>query len=207
MGKPLSWKWKLTIAFIALFLGLLAFIFSGSGQEWMAGKIVESVQSLPESERRDSPWADRWMLLAWWRANILMDSQGAMDMYREFCGLPKNPLDESVFKYPGKLCGPLCSEDGKTGWGPFHKRAPEAYAAFLEIFDEDHSSMATREQALNYYRLFYTWEVRHASDHKPHPYFNKYWPKMKDYVAKVSLPWGDIDPRAPMAPPAPKDDE
>jgi hypothetical protein len=105
-----------------------------------------------------------------------------------------------------KFKGSLVSEDGKTGWGPMHPRAPEAYYRYLDLFEVEHSSQFTHAECCNYYRLFYTWVLRNASDHRPHPRFNVYWPKIKNLMSRRPLPWPpDVEPQAPLAPPAPKD--
>lgn len=206
MGKPLSWKWKLSITGVVLALCAIGFFLSSPGQDWLAGKMLQYIEETPEAERRDSPWAGRWLALAWWRGNVLMDTEASMEMYRQFCGLPKSRRDDTFFQ-TYKLSGPLTSEDGKTGWGPMHPRAPEAYFAYLELFEPLNSSQRMHEQCLNYYRLFYTWVSRHSDNFKPHPYFKKYWPQIKEFASKRSgLGWQEIDPRAPMAEEPPKEE-
>ncbi|HYF51153.1 MAG TPA: hypothetical protein VEJ63_17190 [Planctomycetota bacterium] len=201
MAKPLSWKWKLLIAFVLASLFGFAFVLSPWGHKWMYDRTLQSFNETPENERRDSPLADRFLFLAWWRGAICQDDKSAMEMYREFCGLPKDKKDDSVFT-KWKLNSPFCSPDGKTGWGPMHPRAPEAYYEFILYHEVDNSWMRTYEQCLNYYRLFYTWCRQYGPDKKVHPLFNKYWPKIKDLMAKRMLPIPqEIDMKAPLAPP------
>ena len=206
MGKTLSWKWKIAIFALIFLLFMIAFLFSSSGQDWMERKIIERYQETPIEERRDSSWADRYLKLAWWRSMILQDSESAIKMYNKFCGLPEKAQDDSVFQ-TWKLKSPLCSEDGKTGWGPMHPRAPEAYFTCIELCEPLQSSQFTNRQCANYYQLFYAWMLHKSPDHKVHPYFNKYWPKIKDMILKhPNIPIPNIDLRAPLAPPAPKEE-
>lgn len=212
MGKPMSWKWKLLIAFVVGSLFMMAFIMTPWGHQWMHNYIVKAYNETPEAERRDSPLADSYITLAWWRGTICQDSKAAMEMYREFCGLPKDRNDNSVFtKY--KLNSPLCSPDGDTGWGAAHPRAPEAYYAYLEICEVEFSSQFTNGECQNYYKLFYYWMERSKAK-KPHPLFNKYWPRVLNIIDKRPLPLDPmIDRKAPRAPKyvdpdaAPKADE
>jgi hypothetical protein len=200
-GKPLSWKWKLTIAFVGFSLFAFGFILTPWGHEWMYKRIIDRVEATPVEERRESAYADSYLTLAWWRGSICQDSTKAMEMYREFCGLPKDPKDDSVFK-TWKLVGPLTSPDGKTGWGPNHPRAPEAYFGFLETYDTYNSSQMVQQKCWDYYRLFYTWMLNNSPEKKVHPSFNKYWPKIKIMAEKSNLPPPpDINKSAPFAPP------
>ena len=199
MSKPLSWKWKLTIAFVVLaFLGM-AFIFSQGGYEWMRGRLDRAYDETPEKERRDSEVANEFLNLAGWRAT-LMDPETAMRMYKEFCGI-KEPLTVEAVLKTGKLDG-KCSPDGKTGWGPMHPRAPEAYYKYMLIFDSDTSasSQYIRQVGFDYYRLFYTYMKYFSPDHKPHPKFNCYWDKIQKIMSRgrVEIP-NDINMSAPGA--------
>ena len=207
MGKKGSWKWKLSVVILIACICLMVMVFSTGGQEWARAKVFEKFQELPPAEQRDSPWADRWLALAWWRSNILMDPEAGMEMYREFCGLPKDRKAQSnnIVYARGDLDSPLCSKNGATGWGPMHPRAPEAYYNYLEMVDIADSSQFTHNECENYYRLFYTWMRRNSPDHKVHPDFNKYWKKVMILGTKRrQFPWSpDIETRAPLAPPAP----
>lgn len=208
MGKPLSWKWRLVIAGVCGALFVMAAVFSPWGQDWYEGRIRTEFAEMPASDRRDSDLADRYLWLAWWRSVILQDSKSGMRMYRDFLGLPRNLRDDSFFKSWDFSKDGLCSEDGKTGWGPLHPRAPEAYWRYLELFEVEHSSQFTHAECCNYYRMFYTWMLRNADNRRPHPQFNVYWPKIKNLMSRGrALGWPvDIDPKAPLAPPAPKEE-
>lgn len=200
--QNLSWKGKLVVLFIVGVMGLIAFVFSPSGQKWMIGSIDRNFQETPENERRDSPLADRYMQLAWWRANILLDSKTAMEMYKEFCGIQEDPKTKMRVFESGRLVSKYCSPDGKTGWGPLHPRAPEAYCAYLECLEPVTSSQIHVMECYNYYRLFYNWPLQHGQ--KIHPYFNAYWPKIQLMIHKGHVPCPpDINLSAPGAPPAP----
>jgi hypothetical protein len=199
-GKPLSWKWKLTIAFVVLSLFGIIFVLTPWGHNWMYNRIITQVTALPEAEKRESAYADSYLTLAWWRGSICQDSKGAMEMCREFCGLAKEKKNETFFK-TYKFTGPLVSPDGKTGWGPMHPRAPEAFYHYLEFYEIANSAQFTQEECWNYYRLFYNWMLN-SPDHKVHPNFNKYWPKIKIMSEKCHLPApADINKAAPHAPP------
>jgi hypothetical protein len=205
MAKPLSWKWKLLIAFIVLFLISFAFVLTPWGHNAMYNHMLGNFEAAAPAERREMNTANNFLYLAWWRGTICMDDKAAMQMYREFCGLPKEVIDNSVFENnpKGKLKSPFVSEDGKTGWGPLHPRAPEAYYHYL-IYHEIHfSSGRSIDQYYNYYRLFYDWSRAHSPDKKPHPKFNKYWGKIRELIAKIPghTPPLDINPQAPAAVP------
>lgn len=199
MGKPMSWKWKLTILFVVgIFAGII-FMFSQSGYLYLRGRIVQVYDETPEADRRESPAADQFMNLAWWRST-LMDAPTAMEMYKEFCGYSAGM--EPITK-TNKLKG-LCSPNGKTGWGPLHPRAPEAYYEYLELMNNasSESGQHIREECFNYYRLFYTWMIQQGPSHKAHPNFNCYWGKIRkimDRTGRVEVP-ADIQMNAPQAP-------
>jgi hypothetical protein len=165
-------------------------------------KIQKQFEALPEKDRRASDLANQFLLLAEIQ-ELLCDEHGAMQMYREFCGLPKDSKDNSVFE-TWKLTGPLVTTNGQSGWGPLHPRAPEAYFNFLALYEVQNSSQFTQERCWEYYRLFYTWSIAFSPDHKPHPCFNKYWPKVKDLGEKSPREWPkDINKAAPLARPFP----
>ena len=207
----LTWKWKLAIAVIALVLFLMGWLLSKSGNDWLKDKIVERMEALPTSEQRDSAWADCYLKLAWWSCNIRRDADDAMEMYKRFCGVGKDDKGHDPFDQAGgiaKLIG-ICSPDGKTGWGPMHPRAPEAYWDYMEIYDTmtSASEQFVQQAAFKYYRLFYTWMISHTPEHRPHPRFNVYWGKIRERLARRAVYWPpDIDVQAPLAPPAPKEE-
>lgn len=203
MAKPMSWKWKLAIGSVVFILFAMGFVFTEAGHIWMKARIMNAYNELPESERRASPLADKFMSLAYFRGNVTLDSERAIEMYKEFCGYKfRGPSgDEYMFKaiQTGKLEG-ICSPDGKTGWGPMHIRAPEAFYEYIQLYSPTHSSQFTKSEICNYYRLFFTW-CRTRGDHKVHPNFMKYWPKLRDLAMQDKHPWpADVPPNVPGAP-------
>ncbi|MCY3023968.1 MAG: hypothetical protein NTW87_33735 [Planctomycetota bacterium] len=207
MGKPLSWKWKAVIACLFLVLFLIGWMFSASGHAWMKAKIIEKFEEMPPPEQRDSAYADRWLALAWWSANIRGEYKEAMGMYEQFCGLGRDKEGLDFTKNGGKLVG-LCSPDGQTGWGPMHPRAPEAHYAMIEIMDfkTNTSGQYMAQEYMRYFRAFYNWMIVNSPERKPHPMFSTYWAKIRERVAMKPIRWeSDIDFRAPLAPPPPKD--
>ena len=204
MGKPLSWKWKISIGVLCFVLFVTGFVFTPAGHSWMKARVMDSYNELPEGERRASPLADKFMSLAYFRGNICLDSETAMEMYKEFCGYKfRGPSgDEYMLKaiQTGKLDG-LCSPDGKTGWGPVHPRAPEAFYEYITLYSPTHSSQFVKAEVSNYYRLFFTWCRQRGPDHKVHPNFMKYWPKLRDLAEHDHHQWPtDVSPSAPGAP-------
>lgn len=201
MAKPLSWKWKLTIAFVVLSIVGMGFVLTPYGQDVMVSKIDEEFQLLPESERRTSELADRYMFLAWWRANIMMDSDSAVKMYKDFLGLNADPKTKANVFLNGKLVSKYVSPDGKTGWGPMHPRGPEAFYNYLELLQSSKSSQIHVIECFKYYQLFYIWMRQHAPDHKVHPKFNKYWPQIRNMIAvRPRQPPPGVEMSAPGAP-------
>ena len=209
--KPLSWQWKLVIGFVIAFMVVLAVILSPWGNAWMREKIEQKFSELSPDEQRTSPWADRYMTLAWWNANIRFDDATAMDMYRTFIGFRKekqgNNFTLGFYEFDG-----LCSKDGKTGWGPLHPRAPEAYWNYIELMSSRTNASAefvqTEAEAFN--RLFYSWMKVHSPDHRYHPQFGKYWRKIRQLLS--NLQWrlrrwaADIVLEPPDVPQAPKEE-
>lgn len=197
--RMMSWKAKLLIAFVVLvFIGIFYF-FSESGAHTFKDKITEAYQEMPADERRTSEWANYFMKLAWWRG-ILGDETMARQMYLEFLGITKDAKGQTVFE-TGKLDGKYVSPDGKTGWGPLHPRAAEAFYEYLVSYEIVNSSQFTSEECKKYYKLLYTWHMRYSPEKKPHPEFNRYWQKITFLYAKARQPWPqDIDPKAPLAP-------
>jgi hypothetical protein len=201
MGKPLSWRWKLTIGTIIFLMVSMAMIFSPFGQNWLLGRIDSSYNELPASERRTSELADSYLSLAWFRSSICLDSKAGMDMYKQFCGMSPNKDGGTVF-INGKLGGKYCDEEGKTGWGPCHPRAPEAYFSYLELLETEVSSQVFVEACCNYSMLFGYWMQNIGPERKIHPMFNKYWPKIKNKIVPLMryMPSG-FDINATGAPP------
>ncbi len=194
MGKPMSWKWKLAIGVVAFLLFGTGFIFTESGHQWMRDRIMNAYNELPDAEKRDSPLADKFLTLAYFRSNVTLDPKTGMEMYKEFCGFRCKPDRGTEYGMKvvqtGKLDG-ICSPDGKTGWGPMHMRAPEAFFNYIQLYDPTHSNQFTKAEIENYYRLFFLWPRIWGPDHKPHPLFMKYWPKLKEMGARTNFAWSD----------------
>jgi hypothetical protein len=193
--RKLSWKWKILVVCIIAFFFLLVFILTPWGQDIMRDKIEQYYADTPESERRDSPWADRYVSLAWFRGTILGHTEDSIKMYRKFVGIE----DDSPFttwKFKG-----LCSPDGKTGWGPCHPRAPEAYYNYLQLkFSEtNESNQYLSEIAWRYYTLLYDMASYASPDHKPNPNFNVYWQKVKNIGERGGFRPPNVDLAAPRA--------
>jgi hypothetical protein len=206
----MSWKWKLTITLVLLALFLTGFLLSDSGYKWMREHIVKQMQELPAAEQRESPLADSFMTLAWFRGSICLDEPNALEMYKDFCGYGYPAKAGNGVAYmeaalqTGKLQG-LCSPKGDTGWGPEHPRAPEAFYQYLEIKRRDSTSQNWKGECSNYYRLFYTWMRYYSKSRKPHPLFNKYWPAIRKKAENGEpgrFPYiGEVDRNAPLAAP------
>jgi hypothetical protein len=198
----LSWKWKLVLSFILLFLVLMVAALTPWGHNLAKNWIREAYNTMPENERRDSPYADWWMRLAWWAGNVRGDTGEAMRMYVEFCGANIDQKNRD-FTVTLKLDG-LCSPDGKTGWGPFHKRAPEAFFSHLEFLEIEKSSQRHNAEIVRMYRLFYQWGQIYG-EKKINPCFKKYWQKLMERAIFRRVKWpADVDraiQRAPTSPP------
>jgi hypothetical protein len=210
--KPLSWQWRVTIGVVVAFIAGLAVLLSPWGNEWMRGKMEEKYAEMPAEEQRDSPWADRYMTLAWWNANIRFDDATAMDLYRTFIGLRKEKVGDNKFTLGFYEFDGLCSKDGKTGWGPMHPRAPEAYWGLIEVLNSRTTTSGEfiQKEAIAFNRLFYSWMKMHAPDHKPHKNFAKYWAKIMEVFNNPQIrrgPWpADVVLNPTDAPPPPKEE-
>ena len=201
MGKPLSWKWKLTLFSVFCALAFVAWIFTEAAHDWVIGQINFGYSSTPESERRDSAWAGRFLFWAAFKGNVCGDYKPACSMYKEFCGLPKE-YDKRAYDYvaspafqknntknsfKGKV-----SQDGKVGWGPLHPDAPDAYYNYICLLEPNEVSATTGREAKVYYLLFYDWHIKHSEDHKPHPKFMKYWDKVRQKTLDSHVGFTDI---------------
>ncbi len=217
-GKPLSWQWKLTLTgFFLCFAGFF-YTFTDGCHEWVLGRISQEYAATPESERRDSAWAGRFLLWAGFKGSVCGDYQAGCSMYKEFCGLPKDykrrafdyvvsaefKRNDTRRSFMGK-----CSADGLSGWGPTHPDAPEAFYNYLCLMEPNEAAATTGREAKVYYLLFYDWCRQHSPDKKPHPAFKKYWDKIRqktldshvgfsdipnfDFEAKKAMPW--VEPK------------
>lgn len=198
----LSWKWKLVLGFILGFLLLMVVALTSWGHNLAKNHIRSAFENMPEDERRDSAYADWWLRLAWWAGSIRGETREAMSMYTEFCGANVDDKKRD-FTITLKLVG-LCSADGKTGWGPFHKRAPEAFYTYLEFLEIEKSAQVHNAEIVRMYRLFYQWCSAYG-EKKFNPCFKKYWQKLIDKSVTRRVKWPtDVErniPRAPASPP------
>ena len=195
--RKLSWKWKLTALFILGFFFLLVFILTPWGQDIMRAKIEQKFDEMPVSEQRDSPWADRYVTLAWFRGHILGHTEVSIEMYKHFLG-----IDDDTPYTTYKLKG-LCSADGKTGWGPLHPRAPEAFYGIIDLMynETNMSNEKLSEKCWQYYLLLYDFARFKSDDHKPNKNFKMYWTKVNEIGKK--FPYNrpeSLDRNAPLAP-------
>ena len=186
MAKSTNWKWKAAGIIAALFLFSIAFVFTSSGQNWVKSKIDEAYEALPPEDRRVSPWADRYLSLAWFKGSIAGRDDEAMQMYRDFCGLLPDAHGQDVFSDPRHKLHGKCSEDGKFGWGPLHPRAPEAFWEYLQTGYPLKSGEVTAKECEKYYDLFYDWMIRNSPEREPHPLFNKYWMKIREMMSNLN---------------------
>src|SRR5262249_40062940 len=99
--RKLSWQWKLTVAFIILFLCFIGIVFSSFGNNWIKARIDAAYEDTPENERRDSSLANRYLMLAWYNANI-RDAKMGSEMYEEFLGIKGIEQKPDFFK-SGKM--------------------------------------------------------------------------------------------------------
>ena len=160
MGKRLKRTLKIAVALLLLLSCAGGFLVSSWGHNWRKDRILRAYNKLPEEERRESALANDFLALAGFRERIGRNPDDAMAMYKEFCGFEfsgpsSDEFIQKLFMSDGKLKG-LCSEDGATGWGPLHPRAPEAYYKYMVIYFRTHSGREFYREAANYYRLFFT---------------------------------------------------
>jgi len=217
MARYMNWKQKLTVFFVVSFLALLAYVFTSGCHETVIRLIQQEYMALPESERRDSAWADRFLYWAAFKGNVCGEWKVAASMYREFCGMPKDyrircydfAVSPAFKGNNGNSLQGKCSPDGRTGWGPLHPDAPDAFYDYICLIEPNEVGATTGREATVYYMLFYDWHMQHTMDHVPHPKFNKYWDKIRqkaidgrvgfagipyfDFYAKKALPW--VEPK------------
>lgn len=181
-GKPLSWKWKLLIAFIVLVLVGIAFVFTPWGHSAMQGWIDKAYNEMPAAERKDSELADSQLQLAFWTGFVCQSSSHSQQMYLDFLGIDNPDFfrryhENYKYDWKGKFDG-----KEKTGWGILHPRAPEAFLNYLELYSEKQSGQFIKDEAMKYYTLFYEIYPKLTKQYgKPHPNFYVYWDKIKNY--------------------------
>ena len=165
----------------------MGFSMSDWGQDWARAKIKAAYNATPDAEKRDSPWAKRYLQLAYFCGYIRGDDMQAIEMYKEFLGIQVNPATKKDFFASKKLYG-MCSEDGKTGWGPMQENAADAFFQYIELYDVKNSAQYTQDRCLEYYYLLYDFDKKQSDDHSPHPKFNKYWQKILILARKHPQP-------------------
>src|SRR5438046_764928 len=132
MKLPKNWKYKL-LALITLTIGgVILWSFTAGGFAYWKSTIVTGYNETPPEQRRDSGWAEWWLRLAYFRGAICGYDEDAIKMYKEFLGMMPDEKKQDVFT-TSKLKG-MCSEDGKTGFGPLHPLAPDAFFDYLELY-------------------------------------------------------------------------
>jgi len=198
-GRRWSWKTKIALLVLGLLFFLFIFISTSDGQQWLADRMTKTYNEMPEEQRRDSSLATWWRMLAYWRGNICGYYDPSYEMYKEFCGLGNgyniNWKIPKLTKFAGK-----CSADGKTGWGPLHPDAPDAYYEYLKLYQPQKVAAWTQKEAENYYYLFYEWPIRTQTDKRPHPKFSKYWPQVQQMILDGHLGRNEgMDLKAPLA--------
>jgi len=204
-----SWKWKVAVGFIALVVFTLGFIFTEYGRTTMMGWMTDAYNETPENERVTQKAADYWLTLCWFEGFIKTNNKQAAEMYMEFLAIKpdvktgKNIFqlkgDSGSWKWNGKFDGKT-----KTGWGPLHERAPEAYYDFMKVWERDNSLTYIGDYAMGYYHLFFKVYPQYSKTGKPHPKAYKYWGKIKIMITKCQYP---IPKDIPKKPPEYEDED
>ena len=205
-----SWKWKALVAFIVLFIGTFAFVFTEYGRLTMMGWLTNAYDECPPEERKTQKAADYWLTLSWFEGNIKSNNKQSVEMYWEFLGIlePDPEHHKSFFalkeetgvaKWKGKF-----DKVSKTGWGILHERAPEAYLDMMKLWEQSQSLTYIGEYARGYYVLFFKLYPSISGTHRPHPMAYKYWGKIKIMLNKYKVP---IPTDIPKKPPEFPDEE
>lgn len=211
-GKPMSWKWRLTIAGVVLTLVLIATVFTPVGHNLMRGWIRDYYYSLPPAERAESGAADYWLALAFFVGYICQQDQDALEMYREFLGTAttdKGDFWVRSYDWQEDWAGFFEYDKNKrtwTGWGMMHPRAPEAFYSYIQLYGPTVSDQFEGREAYHYYDLFHEKYRRYAKDGKwlPHPNFYVFWEKMKLIIMKNRARTPPIPMTKPEKYPGPK---
>jgi hypothetical protein len=184
-GKPLSWKWKLTIGFVVAFGLSLIVAFTPWGYQIMRSGLEKAYENCPPEERREHWSADWWMRLAFWEGWICGRKDVAQQMYLELIGIAPNSSNGQSFQdtyelqSQSKWNGGFYDGKTKKGWGPCHPRACEAYYNYLELEAPYTSSQQIHKLASFYPVLFVTIYMREARSTLPHPKFYVYWSRTR----------------------------
>lgn len=202
MGKPLSWKWKITLASVGAALFVLGYIFTDGCNDAVVSRVNQEFMATPENERRNSAWAGRYFLWGEFKGSVCGDYKVAAGIFKDFCGLPKEyekraydyclspafTRNEQKMAFKGK-----CSANGLTGWGPMHPDAPDVFYEYLTTIEPWEAGATTGREAKVYWILFYDWYSKHSPDHKPHPKFLKYWVKVRQKMLNSHVGFGEMN--------------
>jgi hypothetical protein len=183
-SKPWSWKVRIALVIVALFISSIIFLLTPWGFGVMKGHLDQVYDECPANERARH-WSADWFLgLAWWEGTICRRFDEAKAMYLEFVGIlpTKGQSFRDTFalgrpewngKYDGKT---------KTGWGPTHPRAPEAYCNYLELDRPYTSAQMTSLDAAFYKILFFDLYAQLTKSPRPHPKFYVYWERVERMI-------------------------
>src|SRR5262249_13822289 len=157
-------------------LFLLGYMFTDGCHEWVLGRIQQEFTSMPESERRDSAWAGRFLMWAEFKGYVCGDYKAGASMYKEFCGLPKD-YNTRAWDYVASqkfqknethnsLLEKL-SPNGLPGGGPTHPDAPDAFYEYLNLIEPHEAGATTGREAKVYWLIFYEWHRQHTPSKLP----------------------------------------
>jgi len=205
-GKGLSWKWKLTIAFVAFLIFLLVLAFTPWGCQAMRNGLDRAYENCPAEERREHWSANWWMRLAFWEGYICGRRQVAQQMYLEFIGIAptgNTPFQDAYTQQGLKNWKGKYNPKTRTGWGVLHPRAPEAYWNYLCLEESYTSEMQLHKLASLYPTLFWTIYAQEARSNTPHPKCYVYWGETR--IPRMLKPkyggWTKLPTRPPSCDP------
>ena len=201
-GKPLSWKWKLLIAFVVLAIIGVGFIFTAWGHGTLQSWINKTYQEAPASERAASAAADHHISLAWWVGTVCGQRNPAIHAYKDFMGMLDTDgksfwdwRDQGRTRWNGKF--ERLKDGTYVGWGILHERAPEAYWEYLNLYYTNESGQYVAKESIRYHTLFYDIYRTVSKTQKPHPKFYKYWEKIKNSPQFLDPKYGLPPPTDP----------
>jgi len=182
---PMSWKTKLLLGFVVLFIVGIIFGFTEWGVSTMRGWLDSNYQKTPAAERVNMWSASWWLKLSYWEGRICGRKQEANQMYQDFFGIKEHDgafVDKAqtyIYDFEGKFDG-----TNKTGWGPLHPKACDGFYDFMDMNFGGGSADSNGDLGYMYYYLFYTWYMAYGGTGKPHPRFYVYWDQVeKGYIA------------------------